>query len=69
MGIEVKQLVINSSIGKEEETNADKSTAEKTDDESVNKGSDCIDIDNVKADIIAECRRMIRKCIEEQRGR
>lgn len=78
MGIDVKQLTINSTIQRdpiESKKNGKDEKSENDEKESKSKkknhsgGGDCFDPDALKAEIIAECKRMIRRAPEYQRSR
>lgn len=74
MGVDVRQLTINSTIQRDSdgaresgnELNEDKKNVKES---SGKESGSCFDVDSVKEDILAECRKMIRLAFDEQRGR
>jgi len=70
MSIQVKQLTINTSISSADNQSDDKKNgsgeevaAQQEADQS------CINVEEIKADIIAECQRLIKNSVETRRDR
>ena len=70
MAVEIGQLTINASVNDSDESN-EESEDKKNDDgsEKQSLSEPCVDINKVKADVLAECRRMIQASLETLRER